>query len=183
MRKFFFFGIALLQLGSSLVWATTQNNPYQLYKFNFKHSFIALSPLPGRVDLEQDLKTIKDNNISQVLTLVSDEELIHYKVPNLLDRYQQLNLEYFHSPIVDYGLPQKEQMQNILNWLRKKIKAKENILIHCVGGQGRSGTVMAVYAKTYLGKSGAEAIAFVRSIRGSGAVETKEQEDFVINWE
>jgi protein-tyrosine phosphatase len=42
--------------------------------------------------------------------------------------------------------------------------------------------VMAVYAKAYLGKTGQEAIEYVRSIRGAGAVETKDQENFVINW-
>ena len=73
-------------------------------------------------------------------------------------------------------------MKSILNWVQKKVKAKENILIHCVGGLGRSGTVMAIYAKVYLGKTGQEAIDFVRSIRGNEAVETQEQQDFVKNW-
>jgi hypothetical protein len=41
---------------------------------------------------------------------------------------------------------------------------------------------MAIYAKVYLGKTGQEAIDFVRSIRGNEAVETQEQQDFVKNW-
>lgn len=157
-------------------------NPYQLYKFTLKHSFIALSPLPGRVDLDSDLAQITSNQITNVVTLVSDEELVKYKVPTLLSRYESLDLNVLHSPITDYGLPDVEQMKSILNWVQKKVKAKENILIHCVGGLGRSGTVMAVYAKVYLGKTGQEAIDFVRSIRGNEAVETQEQQDFVKNW-
>lgn len=158
-------------------------NPYDLYKFPLKKSFIALSPLPGRVDLESDLAKINSNEITNVVTLVSDEELVKYKVPTLMSRYEAMNLNVLHSPIPDYGLPDINQMKTILAWVQKKVKAKENILIHCVGGFGRSGTVMAIYAKTYLGKTGQEAIDYVRSIRGNDAVETKEQENFVVNWQ
>ncbi|MBK9190380.1 MAG: dual specificity protein phosphatase family protein [Crocinitomicaceae bacterium] len=157
-------------------------NPYAVYKFPMKHSFIALSPLPGRVDLEADTKTITANEITSVVTLVSNEELEKYKVPTLLEKYSQHNLQLLHSPIPDYGLPTPEQMTTIIVWVHKKIKAKENVLIHCVGGLGRSGTVMAVYAKAYLGKTGQEAIEYVRSIRGADAIETTEQQNFVISW-
>jgi len=157
-------------------------NPYNIYKFPLKNSFIALSPLPGRVDLESDLKMIEANGIINVVTLVSNEELTKYGVPTLLTRFENLNIEVLHSPIVDYGLPSTEQMKSILTWIHKKVKAKENILIHCVGGLGRSGTVMAIYAKAHLGKTGEDAIQYVRSIRGNDAVETTEQQNFVIGW-
>ncbi|MBL7899265.1 MAG: dual specificity protein phosphatase family protein [Crocinitomicaceae bacterium] len=159
-----------------------KQNPYAVYKFPMKHSYIALSPLPGRVDLEEDMQTITANEITSVVTLVSNEELEKYKVPTLLEKYSEHNLQLLHSPIPDYGLPTPEQMKTILVWVHKKIKAKENVLIHCVGGLGRSGTVMAVYAKAYLGKTGQEAIDYVRSIRGADAIETAEQQNFVISW-
>jgi len=157
-------------------------NPYNIYKFPLKNSFIALSPLPGKVDIESDLRMIEANEITNVVTLVSKEELTHYGVPDLITRFEGLNIEVLHSPIVDYGLPSTEQMQAILTWVHKKVKAKENILIHCVGGLGRSGTVMAIYAKAHLGKTGEDAIQYVRSIRGQGAIETTEQQNFVIGW-
>ena len=157
-------------------------NPYNIYKFPLKNSFIALSPLPGRVDIESDLKMINENEITNVVTLVSTEELTHYGVPDLLNRFENSGIEVLHSPIADYGLPGADQMKTILIWVHKKVKAKENILIHCVGGLGRSGTVMAVYAKAYLGKTGEDAIQFVRSIRGQDAIETAEQQNFVITW-
>ncbi|MBK6526219.1 MAG: hypothetical protein IPG07_12110 [Crocinitomicaceae bacterium] len=56
--------------------------------------------------------------------LVSDEELVKYKVPTLLTRYESLDLNVLHSPIVDYGLPDIAQMKSILNWVQKKKKAK-----------------------------------------------------------
>lgn len=178
------FGMLLFTfLGSCAKENLQAMNPYAVYKFPLKNSFIALSPLPGRVDLESDLNQITTNGITNVVTLVSTDELTHYGVPTLLEKYEASGLEVLHSPIPDYGLPSPDQMKSILIWVHKKIKAKENVLIHCVGGLGRSGTVMAVYAKTYLGKSGEEAIQYVRSIRGEAAVETQEQQNFVINWE
>ncbi len=181
-KSIFTMMFALASLMSFAKETQQTKNPYQLYKFPLKHSFIALSPLPGRVDLDADLEQITNNQITNVVTLVSDEELVKYKVPTLLTRYESLDLNVLHSPIADYGLPDVAHMKSILQWVQKKVKAKENILIHCVGGLGRSGTVMAIYAKVYLGKTGQEAIDFVRSIRGNEAVETQEQQDFVKNW-
>lgn len=181
-KSIFALMLAATSMGTCAQETQEIKNPYQLYKFPLKHSFIALSPLPGRVDLDADLNQIKSNQITNVVTLVSEEELVKYKVPTLISRYESLDINVLHSPIADYGLPEIEQMKSILNWVQKKVKAKENILIHCVGGLGRSGTVMAIYAKTYLGKTGQEAIDFVRSIRGNEAVETQEQQDFVKNW-
>lgn len=174
--------VLFLFTGVAAASAFQLTNPYAVYKFQLKNSFIALSPLPGRVDLDADLRQITDNGITDVVTLVSSEELAHYQVPGLLDRYAALGLDVLHSPIPDYGLPEIAQMKTILTWIHKKVKAKENVLIHCVGGLGRSGTVMAVYARHYLHMSGTEAIHYVRSVRGEAAVETEAQQQFVIDW-
>lgn len=183
--KLFSISIALSLLVPLTVDACTKSqitNPFAIYKFQQKNNFVGISPLPGRVDLEADLKTITENKITNVVTLVSNEELEHYKVPTLINRLKENNIEVLHSPIVDYGVPSREQVVEIIEWIKQKIKSKENVLIHCVGGFGRSGTIMAVYAKVYLGKTGEEAIQFVRSIRGNDAVETEGQQNLVINW-
>src|SRR5687768_7983935 len=134
----FRFVLVVLGAFTSMSACTKENaqihNPYALYKFPLKHSFIALSPLPARVDMEADLNQITQAEITNVLTLVSNEELEKYKVPTLLTRYNEMGLELMHSPIPDYGLPETEQVKAILTWLHKKIKSKENVLIHCVGG-------------------------------------------------
>lgn len=182
MRKIILLSTLFIHLVACSKMSQEKPNTYQLYEFQLNKSIIALSPLPGRVNLNEDIAKIKEANITHVLTLVSNDELTKYKVPTLLSEFENNQITVFQSPIVDYGLPTQEQMKTILSWLQKQVKAKNNILIHCVGGLGRSGTVMAVYAKKYLGKTGEEAIKYVRSIRGEDAVETKEQQDFVINW-
>jgi protein-tyrosine phosphatase len=177
-----------------LVWGLTSSitifsqekstaNMYNVYAFpQTKKSTIYLSPLPGRVNMTEDLTKITQNNVKNVVVLVSKEELEHYKVPRLLAHYDSLHLNVFHSPIVDYGLPSMEQMRAILTFINSKVKAKENVLVHCVGGYGRSGTVMGCYARQYLKKTDEEAITYVRSIRGTSSIETAEQVDFVKKW-
>lgn len=158
-------------------------NMYNIYAFpQTKKSTIYLSPLPGRVNMNEDLTKITQNKVKNVVVLVSKEELEHYKVPRLLAHYDSLHLNVFHSPIVDYGLPSAEQMRAILKFINSKVKAKENVLVHCVGGYGRSGTVMGCYARQYLKKTDEDAITYVRSIRGSSSIETAEQVEFVKKW-
>lgn len=70
-------------------------NPYAVYKFPMKHSFIALSPLPGRVDLEADMKTITANEITSVVTLVSNEELENIKYQLCLKNTVSIIFNYF----------------------------------------------------------------------------------------
>ena len=63
----------------------------------------------------------------------------------------------------------------------EKIAAGKRVMIHCVGGLGRSGLLAASYLIRH-GHKPADAIALVRQARGERAVETKIQEDFVMNF-
>ncbi|MNL81577.1 hypothetical protein D3C87_2087370 [compost metagenome] len=54
--------------------------------------------------------------------------------------------------------------------------------MHCKGGLGRAGTVASMLLiDTGCALDGINAIAKVRSVR-PGAVETAEQEEFILNW-
>jgi len=182
----YFYLILLMTFGSSfflIAQEKTTSNMYAVYPFpQTKKSTIFLSPLPGRVNLKEDLTTIKNNRIQSVVVLVSKEELEHYKVPQLLQKYDSLKMTVFQSPIIDYGLPTAEQMRAILKFINSKVKAKQNVLVHCVGGYGRSGTVMGCYARQYLKKNEEEAVQYVRTIRGKDAIETEGQQSFVKSW-
>jgi protein-tyrosine phosphatase len=161
----------------------SSQNSFDLFAFPQKNkSTVYLSPLPGRVDMEQDLKRITEKKITTVIMLVSNEELAHYGVPNLKSKFDSLHIRIYQSPIADYGLPSPIQTREILNQLHKSVKSNENVLIHCVGGYGRSGTIMGCYSRQYLKKSENEVIDYVRSIRGASAIETPEQVQFVREW-
>ena len=61
----------------------------------------------------------------------------------------------------------------------EKLSAGKNVLLHCVGGLGRSGLVAASYLKSKFDISSDEAISLVRQFRSERAVENRLQEDFV----
>ncbi|AAY79941.1 protein-tyrosine phosphatase family protein [Sulfolobus acidocaldarius] len=91
---------------------------------------------------------------------------------------KSFNIEYLYSPIPDGRAPSENQFLEIYKWLRKD---KGN-LVHCVGGIGRTGTILASYLVLEENMSAEEAIEEVRRVR-PGAVQTYEQELFVFKVE
>ncbi|MFZ6053090.1 protein-tyrosine phosphatase family protein [Halocola ammonii] len=155
----------------------SSSSSYKIYPFPVGDNFVAISPLPGKENLEEDVKMLKDQNITAVVSLVSKEELKEKGLTNFFEVFESHGIEVYHSPIVDYGLPEQSQMDSILNYVQSQLDSGENVLVHCMGGYGRSGTVMGSYANAILGVD--DPIEYVRETRGQDAIETKEQEEFV----
>ncbi|MEM7181494.1 MAG: isochorismatase family protein [Spirochaetota bacterium] len=144
---------------------------------------IGMTILPGRKDRERDLttdiKTIQESGIHSILTLLSSDEFEQYGVDNLLEAYKAAGLESKHVSIIDQGIPSIPELQKVLHWMHEKIENKQAILVHCVGGLGRTGTIIAAYLIWYHGYSAEDAIAAVRKSRSQRAVESKLQIEFL----
>jgi len=88
-----------------------------------------------------------------------------------------------HIPIQDLKAPDR---QFIEKWETTKVLLKndlmegKNIVIHCMGGKGRSGTIAAILLIEF-GEDNKKAIEIVREKR-KGAIETEEQEKFILNY-
>ena len=67
--------------------------------------------------------------------------------------------------------------------MNNRIMNNDKVLVHCVGGLGRTGTIVAAYLKKYHKLSSQGAIEMVRKSRSPRAIETKVQEDMVRNFE
>jgi protein-tyrosine phosphatase len=143
---------------------------------------VALTILPGRRDhgrsLDRDLDVIVGAGITRILCLASHEELERYGVRGLIRAYQGRGLAVFHLPVLDQRVPSTADMRAALDWVDEGLDAGEAVLIHCVGGLGRSGLAAAALLRTR-GASSDEAVAEVRRARSPRAVETAEQEEFV----
>lgn len=144
---------------------------------------LGMTILPGRKDrhrdLNNDINDLLDHGFTSVLTLVTGEELNSYGVPELLDRYRSEGLNVFHTEIPDQGVPAVREMKNMCEWIHQEIQNGHKVLLHCVGGLGRTGTVAACYLKEYLSYAAQDAIDEVRASRSKRAVETKVQEEFI----
>ncbi len=147
---------------------------------------IGLTILPGRKDrgrdLAKDIAAIKSAGITSVVTLLSNAEFAEYGVPNLLDEYRAAGLEVMHRAVKDQGVPTPEQAEQVLEFLGKKAAAGKKVLIHCVGGLGRTGLIAALYLRRYAGLDAAEAMRRVRAARSPRAIENTDQEAFLANF-
>jgi len=92
-----------------------------------------------------------------------------------------LGIAWHHLPIHDFNAPDAafeagwEQAGAVL---RDHLRSGKRVLVHCLAGRGRSGTIAARLLVEVGAASPDQAIASVRAVR-PGAVETKAQEGHV----
>lgn len=131
-------------------------------------------------DLGTDLDAIVAWNAAAVVTLVEQHELERLAVLELGGEVVGRHMEWLHLPIRDRGVPDEAfeaAWERAGDGLRARLRAGFNVLIHCMGGLGRAGTI-AARLLVELGWTPGEAIRAVRKVR-PGALETDEQEDLV----
>jgi ADP-ribosyl-[dinitrogen reductase] hydrolase len=131
-------------------------------------------------DLAIDLDAIESWNASAVVTLVDQNELERLGVPGLGEAVRDRHIDWVHLPIRDRDVPDavfEEDWIETGERLRDRLRSGFNILVHCMGGLGRAGTI-ASRLLVELGWTPGEAILEIRRVR-PGAIETDDQDDFV----
>lgn len=133
-----------------------------------------------RHGVTSDLQVIRQWGADAILSLVEEEELQHLQVPDLGDAIQRAGLIWYHFPVPDFGVPNPGSMkrwEQMSAQFHRLLARGEELLIHCRGGLGRSGT-MAALLLIERGESCTRAMEIVRSAR-PGAIETSAQESFL----
>lgn len=157
------------------------NLTYLDFKFDNKGE-VWRSPLPrASKDNLGPLDSLLSKKFTEIVLLLSDDECQMYTEMNLREAYLRKGFKVIHFPIPDYGVPKMDAMRQTVARIVKDANAGEKILIHCVGGQGRTGTVLGCIARAQLGLGGKEAIRFVRSAIPE-AIETGEQQELIHNF-
>ncbi len=171
---------------------TGKNDPLRIYWLeaaDTEPGKIGITTLPGRKDgkhsrsLRDDIETLKNHEVTHVVTLVPKEDLKAYGVPGLPGTMEKAGLKTYHLGIQDYKVCSTAQMKQLLQWLQEKKSQGKSVVIHCVGGLGRSGLVAAAYLVAEKNMTAARAIAEIRRIRSPQAVETEIQEKFLAEFE
>lgn len=133
-------------------------------------------------DLSVDLEAIRTWGADAVVTLMEDWELSQYGVSQLGRAAGNLEMRWLHLPIVDGDAPTASWDEA---WSRTHgpvlhglLDAGRSVLIHCLGGRGRTGTV-AARLLIERGMAPDLAISRVREVR-EGAIETREQEVYLL---
>ncbi|MHB1907784.1 MAG: phosphatase domain-containing protein [Nitrososphaerales archaeon] len=154
---------------------TLQGSTFELFPFQIKRTLLHYfrsqksSPKNYRV-IEPDLIATSGQPVSQkqVDWLIRHEgirAILSLTEKNLkqlgfnLDELQ----EYKHVPMVDHLRPTQKQIDEAINFISNQY-TRQSLLIHCEGGKGRTGVVLACFFGKRFHRNGFESVSVVRKI-------------------
>jgi protein-tyrosine phosphatase/nicotinamidase-related amidase len=146
---------------------------------------LGMTICPGRRDrgrvLADDLDEMLEQNVTRVYCLATEQELAWAGVDNLRQAVTQRGMRFKNLPIPDQGVPSFEEAHALVSEIVEAMKQGENVVAHCMGGLGRTGTIAACVA-IELGDPSQQAINDVRQSRSPRAIENIDQENFIADF-
>ena len=148
---------------------------------------------PARVEMHdaaERLDALLAVGIDTFINLAEADEMSGY-LPLLQQRSSARNIHpnYISFPIVDLGLPEPALMLSILDTVDQALLEGHRIYLHCIGGIGRTGTVVGCYLVRH-GYSAQQALQKITDFWRSEPArryipfspETPDQVSYVLNW-
>lgn len=123
------------------------------------------APVPPN-PLDEDLAWLRSQGIGAVLSLT--------ETPLTRGALARHGLEELHLAVDDLTAPTPGQLEQALEFIDRQRSWGQGVAVHCLVGQGRTGTVLAAY----LIRGGLSPEASLREVRSvcPGAVGSREQE-------
>jgi protein-tyrosine phosphatase len=101
----------------------------------------------------------------------------------------KVSITFDQISIKDHAVPTRHEMVHILNRIDLCIKYDKPVYLHCLGGRGRTGTVVGCYLIRHGLATGKNVTDKIKELRRnvinwySPSPETQEQVEMVVNWE
>jgi atypical dual specificity phosphatase len=124
-------------------------------------------------DCGEALAELRERGIEALVSLDEDGVPIHLVAEH--------GIHYLHLPVPDFHPPTLQQAEKFIAFAKAQRDEGRQITVHCRGGYGRTGTMLACYLVS-IGNTAKDAIDIVRATR-PGSIETRPQERFVQDFE
>ena len=92
------------------------------------------------------------------------------------------DVNYLHVLSNDMGVPEFDDLVYAVDFIHRRITNNEPVMVHCLAGMGRTGTVLACYLVKYQNMSADEAMEKVREER-PGSIQSYPQEEIIFRFE
>ena len=129
---------------------------------------LAGSALPTSID---EVKWVLDQGVKSIVTV--------REAP--LDDEWVKEVKYLHIMSNDMGVPELVDLGSAVDFIHRRITNNEPVMVNCLAGLGRTGTILACYLVKYQNMSADEAIQKVREER-PGSIQSYPQEEIIFRF-
>ena len=92
------------------------------------------------------------------------------------------DVTYLHVHSNDMGVPEFDDLIKSIDFIHQRITNEEPVMVHCLAGLGRTGTILACYLIKYEDMTAGDAIEKVRQER-HGSIQSFSQEEIIFRFE
>ena len=121
---------------------------------------------------KEEIEWAKEEGVKSVVTIREEP----------LDNEWVKDLNYLHVMSDDMGIPEFSDLVNSIDFIHQRITDNEPVMVHCLAGLGRTGTILACYLIKYEKISAKKAIQKIREKR-HGSIQSFTQEEIIFRFE
>ena len=129
---------------------------------------LAGSAIPTSID---EVQWAIDQGVKSIVTIREEP----------LDSDYTNNVNYLHVHSNDMGVPEFDDLVKTVDFIHDRIVNDEPVMVHCLAGLGRTGTILACYLIKYKKMSADDAIQKVRDER-PGSIQSFSQEEIIFQF-
>ncbi len=147
-------------------------------------------------DAREKLNGLLAHGIHHVINLMEPTELNRAGKPfvpyedqmTAIARAMGCAVKFDRRPIKDYGIPTRQGMAGILDLVDQSINSATPVYVHCLGGLGRTGTVVGCHLARHGHAAGSNVLEVIQVLRKNTATgnlsspETDQQIELVCSW-